>query len=172
MEASLAGSGLRALVQPPEGNPGRHLPPKAREALHAILLEALLNTRKHARATRVWVYWTEEPAGGSLRVEDDGCGFAANTRVGHGLAASRRRASAHGLNLCVCSAPGSGTRIDVTWPTAPDAGTTLRPPGAAPAGRARPAAGRRTRTTDAADPTQAKGGSGVAARALPDDARR
>lgn len=82
-----------------------------------IVKEALINVRKHARATRVDVHATSTASGIEVAVTDDGVGFAPEvdlddlrSRPGHrGLATMRDRATVTGGWLRVERAPGSGT---------------------------------------------------------------
>ncbi len=83
------------------------------------LQEALLNIRKHAKASQVSIALTPEPGGGArLSIEDNGCGFdPALARPGHfGLLTMRERAEALGGTLAVSSAPAQGTALVVTVP--------------------------------------------------------
>ncbi|SNR90294.1 Histidine kinase-, DNA gyrase B-, and HSP90-like ATPase [Geodermatophilus saharensis] len=94
------------------------VPPDAEEHLYRLALEALNNALRHAGATRLAVELTV--SGGELRlaVADDGVGFdPALARPGHlGLSTMRERAAAAGGRLVVRSAPGRGTRVEVTVP--------------------------------------------------------
>ena len=58
-----------------------------------------------------------DPDGVSLRIADDGRGFApAETAVGHhGLSIMRERAQGIGAGFEVQSRPGGGTELAVTW---------------------------------------------------------
>ncbi|MBO6634918.1 sensor histidine kinase [Parvibaculum sp.] len=97
----------------------RHWRSSTDAMLFRILQEALLNIRKHARASQVSIALTPEPGGGArLRIEDDGCGFdPALARPGHfGLLTMRERAEALGGTLAVSSAPAQGTALVVTLP--------------------------------------------------------
>lgn len=96
-------------------------------ALYRITQEALNNVVKHAQASHVQVeLWTTEQQT-CLVVQDDGIGFdvtAVDTwpnigRQGHlGLKTMQERAEALGGKIKVISAPGAGTRIEVTFPCA------------------------------------------------------
>src|SRR5262249_6072685 len=88
-------------------------PLAVKEALYRIATEALHNTVKHAKATRVAVRLTQDPAAVSLELADDGVGFdPARTFPGHlGQISMRERAEQLGGTLTVDSAPGHGTRV-------------------------------------------------------------
>lgn len=90
-------------------------------ALLRVAQEALANTAKHARASRVGLtlsYTGEEVL---LDIRDDGVGFATGERVeddgpGFGLTAMRQRVSRVGGDLAVESEPGSGTAVSARVP--------------------------------------------------------
>lgn len=92
-----------------------------RRHLLLILKEAVHNACRHARPRRVTVSAARSARGLRLTVEDDGRGFqpAAAADTGQGLASMRRRASALGGTLEVCSVPGDGTRIVLDMPLHP-----------------------------------------------------
>jgi signal transduction histidine kinase len=97
----------------------RPLEPRARAAVYRVLQEALANTFKHARASRVDVALRWEPAALSLEVRDDGRGFdPATVARGHGLDNLQQRAAEIGGTAGVESAPGRGTRVWLTVPYA------------------------------------------------------
>ena len=90
------------------------------QILH-ILQESLSNIRKHAAASRVEVVLdTRGPC--SLSVQDDGCGFDDSRAVGEnhvGINIMRERANRFGGHFSITSAPGSGTRVVLSWEPAP-----------------------------------------------------
>ncbi len=95
------------------------LPPVAQTQALYIVREALMNVRRHARASRVQVRVERVGDQACFTVEDDGCGFdpEAVEPDGHlGLAIMRARAERSGGALTVDSAPGAGTRITARWP--------------------------------------------------------
>jgi signal transduction histidine kinase len=84
------------------------------EALVRIAREAVSNGARHGSARSVVL--TLGP--GRLVVEDDGTGFdvgRARGGRGFGLVSMRDRAEGLGGRLEVRSAPGAGTRVEVTW---------------------------------------------------------
>lgn len=114
-EWELVGSGVSVEGEGGAAGAPRCLGSEAARVLEAILVEALRNVRKHARAQRVRVWLSEAGGCGRAAVEDDGCGFRPEEARGYGLAAARRRAAEAGLCLAVHSAPGAGTRVEVSW---------------------------------------------------------
>jgi len=95
------------------------LPPKVKEALLRVCLEALANVAKHADAKTVRVTLSTDSRSVRLTVEDDGCGFdpgAADRhdpQSGSGLLIMRERAIALGGQFRVKSSPAMGTRIEL-----------------------------------------------------------
>ena len=90
-------------------------------AVFRILQEALVNVRKHARASRVDVRLDEREGGVFVSIQDDGEGFSPDiARVGlpgHlGLTAMRERAEMAGGWLKIVSRPGSGTSVNFWVP--------------------------------------------------------
>lgn len=95
--------------------------PEARLAVYRIVQESLTNAGKYARAARVRVRVAQHPAHAEVMIEDDGVGFDAGAqlpRATHGLQGMRHRVEAMGGRLAVESAPGAGTRVKATLPTA------------------------------------------------------
>ena len=98
--------------------------------VYRIVQEALVNVRKHAQASNVWIHLFA--SGGDLYaiVEDDGVGMTEEgdggaemseetgdeAATGFGLANMRRRAAALGGTLTVESRAGEGTRIILEVP--------------------------------------------------------
>lgn len=83
-----------------------------------IVLEALTNAIRHAKATRVSVSVVSAADHVAVLITDNGRGFdsAAQVRVGRGIAGMRRRAADAGFTLRIESAPERGTRITLTLP--------------------------------------------------------
>lgn len=88
------------------------------EALYRIAQEAMHNTVKHARATRVDLGLSRDASAISLTVADNGRGFdASGSFPGHmGLHTMRERAERLGGSIMLVSEPGEGTRIQVRIP--------------------------------------------------------
>jgi ligand-binding sensor domain-containing protein/signal transduction histidine kinase len=94
---------------------------KIEEELLRIGQEAVANAVRHAGATRIDVQLIYQAAQVSLRVEDDGRGFApsANGAQGHyGIRGMQERASEIDAALVLESTPGEGTRVSVEAPLA------------------------------------------------------
>ena len=84
-----------------------------------ILKEALVNVRKHARATTVRIALRGDADGVEVAVSDDGVGMsgAPARRPGHrGLASMRHRAEVSGGWLAVESCQGAGTTVRYAVP--------------------------------------------------------
>ena len=106
-----------------------HLPPATLGEVYRCLQEGLANVYKHAGASAATLRLDRLEGALRLELADDGRGFdpAAEGR-GHGLANLRERAANLGGQLVIDSAPGRGTRVELTFP--------LHPPQAAAAGAA------------------------------------
>jgi signal transduction histidine kinase len=88
--------------------------PEETEALVRLAREAVSNAARHGAPSAIAV--TLGP--GRLVVEDDGVGFdpaQGGGRRGFGLVSMRDRAEGLGGRCEVRSAPGAGTRVEVTW---------------------------------------------------------
>ncbi len=91
--------------------------------LYRIVQEATNNIVKHAGADFVRVSLDRVDEVLRLRIEDNGCGFdpgsircTEGVSRGLGLLSMKERASFSGGSCRIASAPGQGTRIDVSWP--------------------------------------------------------
>ncbi|MCB0112643.1 MAG: sensor histidine kinase [Caldilineaceae bacterium] len=100
------------------GDPGVVLPPALEISGYRIVQEALKNVAGHAQATWVHVELIFEDEAVVVRIEDDGIGFDAHTRLhdlaqdGHyGLLGMNERARLHGGEIHVESTPGQGTIV-------------------------------------------------------------
>lgn len=91
---------------------------RAKEALYRISLEAVQNTIKHARASRIDLSLRTQLGLVQLEIQDDGCGFDPQRQYsGHlGLVSMRERAAEVGAQLEVNSAASQGVRIRVVIP--------------------------------------------------------
>jgi len=91
---------------------------KVKQELYRFAQEALHNTVKHARASKVdmRMHWSTEEF--LLEIGDDGVGFdPASAFPGHlGLHSMRERVTRLGGVLQIETAPGQGTRIRVRLP--------------------------------------------------------
>ena len=83
--------------------------------LYRAAQEVLTNIARHAVASTVVVSLSEDTAGFSLRIEDDGRGFSIS-QGGRGLRFVRERAEAVGGSCRLESEPGRGTTVEVWVP--------------------------------------------------------
>ncbi|MBX3634251.1 MAG: type IV pili methyl-accepting chemotaxis transducer N-terminal domain-containing protein [Rubrivivax sp.] len=101
---------------------GLPLPPDVQVQVLHVVQEALSNVRKHAGASAVWVDVQQTPRW-RVRVRDDGRGIdAARARPDEthvGLRIMRERAARIGAEVAVLPAPGGGTEVVLTLPSAP-----------------------------------------------------
>src|SRR5829696_3777259 len=99
-------------------NGSRPLPPRVEAALYRVCQEALTNIASHAGASRVTVRLVATPETVQLIVRDDGHGFDPSSVRDdrHGIVGMRERVEMLGGSLETESAPGEGTRLDVTVP--------------------------------------------------------
>ena len=114
-------TGIRTTYDPPPGAPP--LPCTTTHHVLAIVSEALENTHRHARASRVDVELGFSAAGLDLQVRDDGTGLPPGlalddlTRTGHfGLQGMAERAASLGGTLHLCRPTPGGTEVSVHLP--------------------------------------------------------
>jgi signal transduction histidine kinase len=105
------------------GELGRRPLPHVQLAAVRIVQESLTNVLAHAHATRAVVQVAEGPAGLSVVVEDDGCGFPPGPgghglAAGHGLLGMRERAASCGGDLQLGRSPLGGGRVSARLPLA------------------------------------------------------
>jgi PAS domain S-box-containing protein len=96
--------------------------PEARAVLYRMVQEVVVNTGKHAKASRLDVEMATAGAGVAVRLQDDGIGFDTSAlgrpEPGHlGLVTSMERAEVAGGWFRVSSAPGSGTTVEFWLPS-------------------------------------------------------
>ncbi len=105
----------------------------AEVAVYWIVQEALNNMLKHSSASHVHIRIHADDTGLHCEIEDNGKGFDMATlseHTGLGLANMRERARDLGGTLAIHSAPGQGTKIEVTIPAYvidPGSGVTNHP---------------------------------------------
>ena len=99
VERLTAGSGMAASVQASDDLPA--LPAAVEVAAYRIVVEAVTNAVRHARARRCRVSIACIPAGVAVEVTDDGTGLVASGHPGHGLAIMRERAEELGGTVTV-----------------------------------------------------------------------
>jgi NarL family two-component system sensor histidine kinase LiaS len=95
------------------------LPKGIEDHLFRILQEALSNTLRHAKATKVEVKLGQTQNQLRLRITDDGIGFADGEEKkssSYGMKLMEERVAEIGGVLVISSAPGHGTMIEVTIP--------------------------------------------------------
>jgi signal transduction histidine kinase len=113
--------GTEVLVATEGIGTAERLPAEVELALFRIAQEAVSNARRHGAASRAQVSLTVSRGVAELLVVDDGRGFLCEPGIawpvgGEGLPGMRERAELLGGTLLVESAPGAGTRIEVTLP--------------------------------------------------------
>jgi two-component system sensor histidine kinase DegS len=113
--------GTKVLVETRGIGMAERLPAEVELALFRIAQEAVSNARRHGAASRAQVSLTVSRGVAELLVVDDGRGFLCEPGIswpvgGEGLPGMRERAELLGGTLLVESAPGAGTRIEVTLP--------------------------------------------------------
>jgi len=96
----------------------QRLDPAVELALYRIAQEALTNVAKHAGTGQAWLELGFEGDRAVLRVSDSGRGFDLDEALGNGLGlfTMRERAQLVHGTLKIGTAPGAGTRIEVTVP--------------------------------------------------------
>jgi signal transduction histidine kinase len=118
VERLTAGSGLAASVDACDDLPA--LPAAVEVAAYRIVVEAVTNTVRHARARHCRVSMARTPAGLAVEVTDDGAGLHASGHDGHGLAIMRERAEEIGGTVTVRDgSPGVTVHARLPAVTAP-----------------------------------------------------
>lgn len=97
-----------------QGTP-RRLPAEIESTIYFVVLEAVTNAVKHARAGRISVGLDLAPDRVTAQVRDDGTG-GAMIGAGSGLIGLRDRLAAFGGTLTVDSEPGHGTTVTMMVP--------------------------------------------------------
>jgi len=119
MRAAIESSGVRFHWQVEELPQIPSLTPKAVLAIQRIVLEALTNSLRHARATDVTVSTRVNGSSLQIGVSDDGIGFEEKgVTPGRGLESLRQRARGLGGNVEIRSSPGAGTNVTLRLPLA------------------------------------------------------
>jgi signal transduction histidine kinase len=109
---------------------GDRLRPQLEDVIYRVVQEALTNVTRHSGATRAEVALAEQDGRVLIVVRDDGDGFtAADDTSGFGLAGMRERVAFMDGELEVETAPGAGTVVRATLPSA-RGGTTGELPAA------------------------------------------
>ena len=129
----MSAAGIRCRLDFPAQLPSWPLTAEVRHNLFLAFKEAVHNTAKHSAASEVRISLVIEPAGFTLMVEDNGCGFdpellvektAPGTRrsLRNGLANMRQRMREIGGDCDIQSGRGSGTRLKFHLPVKEPAG--------------------------------------------------
>jgi signal transduction histidine kinase len=116
-------AGLTCEVNVPDDDETEY-PPDVAIALFRIVQEALTNTVRYAKASRVTVDLVRGLDDLTLTVHDDGIGIppgALGNRLSHGLLGMRQRVRALKGEFSIVGVPGKGTTIEVQVPMAPPA---------------------------------------------------
>ncbi len=110
--------GPRFVPDLPRPFPRLRIAPEPRRVLQLLLLEALYNAMRHARAGTIALGFSVTDGEVRAWVEDDGIGMAgAGSRPGgHGLPNMRARAEQLGGTISWTPAPLRGTRVEVRLP--------------------------------------------------------
>ena len=100
------------------------LTPSAQLVVYRLVQEAITNLTKYAAAHEVWVTLATVGERVEVSVRDDGVGFdtSAVPASAYGLVGMRFRVAAEKGTLTVVSAPGAGTRIQVSLPQPAETG--------------------------------------------------
>jgi len=127
--------------------------------LFRLLQEAMSNTFRHARASRMEICLRRRGDAVQLLVQDNGVGFdpRAKRQTSYGLTNMEERVNELGGSLQIASAPGKGTRVDIRIPlvkgeapagSAADGATPVEAPTAEAAGGEMPAAAPAAKVAD------------------------
>ena len=108
-------TGLAASVDTPGDLPT--LPAAVEVAAYRIMVEAVTNTVRHARARHCQASLALTTAGLSVTVIDDGTGLSASNRHGNGLAIMRERAEELGGTVTITDAT-PGVKVEAHLPAA------------------------------------------------------
>ena len=96
------------------------LDPETELVVYRVVQEATTNISKYAKAHQVWLDLDQVGDTVHVSVRDDGVGFDSTRKVNStfGLMGMRFRVEAEGGTLQLTTAPGQGTRLQVTLPSA------------------------------------------------------
>ncbi|MBL7496033.1 sensor histidine kinase [Frankia sp. CNm7] len=112
IEVDLSLTGPAQDGDPPADGGQLGLRPAEELVLLRAAQEALTNARRHASPRRVSLTLaTTRPGEVTMRIVDDGVGFAVGAATGSGLTGLRRRVEEAGGELVVTSTPGAGTQV-------------------------------------------------------------
>ena len=108
--------GLQVLVDAPDDMPG--LPAAVEVAAYRIVLEALANVGRHARAHQCRILIGVEDRV-NIEVTDDGIGLPVGHQAGVGITSMRERVAELGGSFTIESPPEGGTRVQAALPIGP-----------------------------------------------------
>jgi signal transduction histidine kinase len=102
------------------------VPPDLTTSVYRVAQEVLQNAVKHSGATQILAHLAGHPGALTLSVEDNGLGFDVDSaHQGLGLISIRERVEPFHGTVAIQSAPGTGTRVEISLPlpkeTAPSA---------------------------------------------------
>jgi signal transduction histidine kinase len=118
IEAQAARLPLEVVIESDPALRGVRYPQHIETATWFVVVEALTNAVKHARASRVLVALTQPDSQLAVEVRDDGCGFDPAAAHGLGLAGLADRISIVNGVLRIDSGPGRGTTLRADIPLA------------------------------------------------------
>lgn len=105
----------KLVVDAPQNVPSYPISSVFKRNLFLLFTEAIHNSQKHAKASKIMVALGVSDSHITIRVADDGCGFAPETvREGIGLQSMRERAEQLGGEIHITSAPSVGTTVEFT----------------------------------------------------------
>lgn len=116
VERLTAATDLTACVDAPGDLPA--LPAAVEVAAYRIVVEAVTNTVRHARAHRCQASLALTPAGLSITVTDDGTGLPPGSHHGNGLAIMRERAEELGGTVTI-TGTAPGVKVEAHLPAVP-----------------------------------------------------
>ncbi len=95
-----------------------HLLKGIEDHLFRIVQEALSNTLRHSKATKMEIRLASRSDFVSLSIRDNGIGFEVDMKkhASYGLVSMKERVYEIGGSMNIVSAPGKGTRIDIRVP--------------------------------------------------------
>jgi len=122
-QSRLEPANVRLVIDAECADAPQRLPPETETALFRVVQEAITNIARHALARNVRIAFRMTPDALTIAIEDDGVGFdmvavmlSPDSGRGLGLLGMQERIALLGGELVIDSAPGYGTRIDITVP--------------------------------------------------------
>ena len=99
----------------------RKISPEQIPYIHGIVMEAVTNAVRHAKATQIEIGLRKEPAYLVVFVDNDGLPFLADAPKGMGLPLMQYRAKKIGASLAIHATANNRTRVECRIPTNEDA---------------------------------------------------